>query len=150
MSPEDGYEQWLTDSLDGCLVLLARSVATRPSCEQRDAERDSEASVVEGATLLQAGGEPDTLRLTQTEPLALRMLGVFTLLSLHAKLDLPRAKASPKVMTAVRSSCAIADLRSAIEHASAGDETTATKHTAAALRQLNANGRRRREARGGG
>jgi len=96
MSPEDDYGQWLTDSLDRCLALPARTIGTRSSCQQRVTENDAGASVADAAAPLAAGREPDTLRLTRSESFALRMLEMFTLLSLHARLDIPRAKALPR------------------------------------------------------
>ena len=131
MAREEEFDRWLADALAEGLSVLREESAPRPHPPVGRDHKDVEAAPFLGRRWQDPGSE-------SCEPLALRMLGVFTLLVMHAKLDPKRDGMAQEKAPRLRAPEAVACLRAAIQEASVGDEEAAMKHVATALRRLHA------------
>jgi len=136
---EEEYERWLAESLNEALALLRRGVANPPRDEtgalariHGSSERSFDAKPKGGL-----GGKVESA--PRSEALPLQMIGLFTLLALHADIDVDDFQAASDAERELRASQAINHLSVAIRHARLGHNEAARKRVEAALRRLNEN-----------
>jgi len=136
---EEEYEHWLAESLNEALALLRRGVANPPIDEAGALARTQGSNERSFEVRRKAALGENVESPPQPEGLPLQMIGLFTLLALHADIEVDDVRTAPEVKRDLRASQAINHLSVAIRHARLGHNEAARKRVEAALRRLNAN-----------
>ncbi len=136
MKREEEYERWLAELINEALALLRRKIPKPPFSEVAAVERSEEARERRIAVGQKAICDEAVEASRRPEHLSLQMIGLFTLLAMHADIDINDVSAPSKMEGELPALDAMGHLAVALDNAKLGRVEVAREHVKAALHRL--------------